>query len=118
MIRHVVDRDEFMPLSGNDAGDVFLHLGIVFGGDETLAALDGKDDVDVNLGVGVGHEGRMAVPIEHATNFFSGATKMPPRWGSGFLGNGATKMPRLRRYEYAMADRRKDKTGAIRRLLP
>lgn len=55
MIGHVVDGDHFLVLGRDNAGDVFLEFVVVFGFDEVLPAFDGEDDVDVDLGVGVGH---------------------------------------------------------------
>ena len=42
-------------LAGNDAGDVFLQLLLPVREDEVLPALDGEDNANVDLRVGVGH---------------------------------------------------------------
>ena len=55
VVRHIVDRDEFLPLMGDDAGDVFLQFIVPVHRDEALASLHRKDDLDIDLRVGVGH---------------------------------------------------------------
>ena len=43
VVRHIVDRDEFLPLMGDDAGDVFLQFIVPVHRDEALASLHRKD---------------------------------------------------------------------------
>src|ERR1039458_3659936 len=107
MIRHVVDRNQLLPLVGKDAGDVFLQFVIVLRRNEILPALHGEHDVNVDLGVGVGHEPKMPLLTELGNLFVLGSTKISRlrrSWNFGFrvlqrfCAYGATKMPPLRRW--------------------
>ena len=69
MIRHIVDRNQLLLLSGDDAGDVFLQFVVVFRLDEALPAFNGEHDVDVNLHVGVGHAQKMPLLTELENQF-------------------------------------------------
>jgi hypothetical protein len=75
MVRHVIDGDQFLFLTGDDASDVFLEFVVVFGFDEILPAFDGKHDMDVNLGVGVGHARKMPLLTELGNLFRCGCYK-------------------------------------------
>ena len=55
MIRHVVNRDQLLPLRRYDSGDVLLQFVVVNGIDEVLPALHGEHDLNVDLRVGVSH---------------------------------------------------------------
>ena len=55
MVRPVVDGNEFLLLSGDDPRDVLLQLVVMPGVDQILTSLDRKHQVDVNLGIGIGH---------------------------------------------------------------
>jgi hypothetical protein len=55
MIWHIVYGDQFLFLTRDDAGDVFLQFIVVFGLDEIMSTFDGKHNVDVNLRVGICH---------------------------------------------------------------
>ena len=64
MVRHVVYRNQLVPLRGNDAGDVFLEFVVVFRCDEALPAFHGKHDMDVNLRIGIRHAPTMPLLTE------------------------------------------------------
>ena len=55
MIRHRIDLNDFLVFAGDDTGDVFVELVFVFFEDKRLSSFDGKDDVYVELGIGVCH---------------------------------------------------------------
>ena len=55
MVRHRINLNHLLLFVGDDAGDVFVDLGFVLFGDEGLSSFDGKDDVYVELCVGVSH---------------------------------------------------------------
>jgi len=55
VVRHAVDGEKLLTLAGNDAADVFLQLLLPVREDEVLPALNGEDNVNVDLRVGVGH---------------------------------------------------------------
>ena len=55
MVRHIVDGNELLFLTGDDASDVFLKFVIVLRLDEILSAFHREHDVNVDLCVGVGH---------------------------------------------------------------
>ena len=59
-----------MFLRGEDAGEVFLKLVVVLGREEALPALHGKDDVKVNLRVGVGPVRKMSLRPELRKSFW------------------------------------------------
>ena len=56
MIRHIVDGEQLLALSRDDAGHVLLQLIVVLALNQVLSALNSKNDMDVNLRVGVGHD--------------------------------------------------------------
>jgi hypothetical protein len=56
MVRPVVDGNEFLLSTRDDPRDVFLLLVVMPGMDQILTSLDRKHQVDVNLGIGIGHE--------------------------------------------------------------
>ena len=62
MIGHVVNGNQFVPLLGNNAGEVFLQLVVVFGRNEVLPAFNRKNDMDINLCVRVCHAPNMSLP--------------------------------------------------------
>jgi hypothetical protein len=72
VIGHVVDGDEFLFLTGHDTGDVFLEFVIVSRWNQTLSAFDSKHDVNVNLGVRVGHPNKMSLPTELVNSIYDG----------------------------------------------
>ena len=53
-----------MLLGGHDAGDVFLQLVVVFLIDQALATFDCKHDLDIDLGISVGHVQMMPLLTE------------------------------------------------------
>lgn len=55
MVGHIVNGNQFLPTLGDDASDVFLQFVIMLGPDEVLAAFNSKDDMDINLRIGIGH---------------------------------------------------------------
>ena len=70
MVRHIVDGNQFLFLTGDDAGDVLLEFIVVFRLDEVLSAFDSKHDVNVDLRVGVGHLRKMPLLTELENPFF------------------------------------------------
>ena len=62
MIRHIVYGDQFVLLARDDSGHVFLQFVVVRGFDQVLASFHGKDDVDIDLGIRVGHGAEDAAP--------------------------------------------------------
>jgi hypothetical protein len=75
MIGHVVYGYQFLLLTGDDAGDVFLKFVVIFGFNEILSAFDGEHDMDVNLRVGVGHTRKMSLLTELGNLFSCGFYK-------------------------------------------
>ena len=63
MIGHVVDGNELLSLGRNDARHVFLKFIFPLVADQVLSALHGKDDVNVDLRVGIGCETRVSLPV-------------------------------------------------------
>jgi hypothetical protein len=55
VVWHAVNREKFLVLAGDDAGNVFLEFFFAIGSNEVLAAFHGENDLDVDLGVRVGH---------------------------------------------------------------
>jgi hypothetical protein len=55
VVSHTVDRDQFLALMANDSGDILVNLFFVFRANQALSALNGENDLDVNLRVGIGH---------------------------------------------------------------
>ena len=76
MIRQIIDRNQLLVLTGNDASDVFLQFVVVFRRDEILPTFDGEHDVDINLRVGVGHAPKMPLLTELENLFSFVSTKM------------------------------------------
>ncbi len=62
--------DEFSFLTGDDAGHVFLQFVVALRRDEALSAFNRKDDMKVNLGVGVGHARKMPLRTELESLFW------------------------------------------------
>ena len=56
MVGHAINGQQFVALAGDDARNVFLKFLFPVGTDQILAALNGKHHLDVNLGVGIGHD--------------------------------------------------------------
>ena len=56
VIRHAIDRDQFLTLISDDAGDVFVQFLVELGCDARLAVLNREDRLNVDLREGVGHE--------------------------------------------------------------
>jgi len=63
MVRHIVDGNELLFLTGDDASDVFLKFVIVLRLDEILPAFHREHDMNVDLCVGVGHARKMSQQI-------------------------------------------------------
>ena len=76
VIRHIVYGNQFLILTGNNAGDVFLKFVVMVRLDEALPAFDGEHDMDVDLRVGVGHASKMPLLTELENLFSFGATKI------------------------------------------
>ena len=55
MIRHAADRDQFLVLLADDSGDVLVDLHFVIRLNQALSSLDGENNLNVDLRVGVGH---------------------------------------------------------------
>jgi len=69
VIRHAMNRQELLSAMGDDAGDVFVQLLFKFRSNETLSSFDGKDDLDIDLCVGVCHDADVGkFVVERANN--------------------------------------------------
>ena len=55
VVRHAPDGEQFLLSTLQNAGDVFVEFFKVFLGKEVVTTLDGKNDVDVDLRIGVRH---------------------------------------------------------------
>jgi hypothetical protein len=55
VIGHAVDRDQFLAVSRDYSGDVFLQLFTPASGKHTRATGDRENNVQIDLGVGIGH---------------------------------------------------------------
>jgi len=55
VIWHTIDRDKLLIATRYDPRDVFLQFLLALGLNDTCAPGNGEDDVQVDLGVGVGH---------------------------------------------------------------
>ena len=55
VIGHRVDLDDLLFPVGDDAGDISVEFGFVLFWDEGLSRFDGKDDMYVELGIGICH---------------------------------------------------------------
>jgi hypothetical protein len=76
VIRHIVYGNQFLPLAGDNACDVFLKFVIMFRLDEVSPTFDSEHDVDINLRVGICHEPKMPLLTELENLFSFGSTKM------------------------------------------
>ena len=56
MIWHIVDGEQLLTLPRDDAGHVLLQLIVVFLPKQVLPALNSKNNIDLNLCVGVSHD--------------------------------------------------------------
>ena len=83
VVRHVVDGNQFLVLTGDNAGDVFLKFVVMFGFDEVLSAFDGEHDMDVDLRVSVGHVRKMPLLTELRNLFLVGFYKDDALDGAG-----------------------------------
>jgi hypothetical protein len=54
MVRHAVDRQELLVPLAHDAGHVFVQLFLVLPRNQVGTPLHGKDNLNVDLGVGIG----------------------------------------------------------------
>src|SRR5882724_4180969 len=70
VVGHIVDDNQLLFPTGNDAGDVFLQLVVMFWIEEVLPAFDGEHNMDINLRVGVGHASKMPLLTELENLFF------------------------------------------------
>ena len=61
MIGHRIDLNDFLFPVCDDAGDISVEFGFVLFWDERLPRFDGKDDVYVELGVGVCHRSALII---------------------------------------------------------
>jgi len=75
MLLHVVYCNQLLRLGGNDARDVFLQLVIVFRPDDVLPALNRKNNVYIDLGIGVGHDPKMPLLTELENLFLPSSYK-------------------------------------------
>ena len=55
MVGHAENCDELLAALVNDAGDVLVQFFTPFGRDKVLSTLDGEDDLDVYLRIGIWH---------------------------------------------------------------
>ena len=73
VIRQVVYGDEFSLLTGDDAGNVFLQFVVVLRQNEILSAFNGKHDVELDLGVGLGQVRKIPLLMELESLFCLGS---------------------------------------------
>jgi hypothetical protein len=59
MVRHIVNGNQLLPALRYDARDIFLQFGIVLRADEILPSFNSKNDMDINLRIGIGHVEKM-----------------------------------------------------------
>jgi hypothetical protein len=78
VIGHRIDRNQFLPFSCDNSGDVLLQLLARGLGNHTSASGHREDNVQVDLRVGVGHfaEINMTLLMELITSTFVGAINM------------------------------------------
>lgn len=57
VIRHAIDRDQFLALIRNDAGDVFVEILSEFGPNEGKSTFNCEDSLNVDLGVRICRSG-------------------------------------------------------------
>lgn len=69
MVGHVVYGYELLLLAGNYPCNVFLKLIVVLGSNDVLSAFHGKDDLNINLSVGVRHHGTISL-LNGAKKFY------------------------------------------------
>jgi hypothetical protein len=69
MIGHIIYRDQFLLLSRDDSGDVFLKFLVVLGRKEILSALNGKNNMKIDLRGRVRHELKLPLLTELETLF-------------------------------------------------
>ena len=55
VIRHRVNLNHLLLFVSDDAGNIFVEFIFVFFGDDGLSSLNGKDDVYIELSVGICH---------------------------------------------------------------
>lgn len=60
VIRHAIDRDQFLVSPSDNSTDVFLYLLFALGADYACARRNCEDDMDIDLRVGVRHSGGIA----------------------------------------------------------
>jgi hypothetical protein len=77
MNSNIVNGNQLVLLCGDDPGDVFLKLIVVFRLDEVLPTFDSEHDVEINLRIGICHESKMPLLTELENLFPFGPTKMP-----------------------------------------
>src|SRR5690349_2613691 len=64
MVRHIINGNQFLFLTGDDPSDELLKFVIVLRLNEILSALDRKHDVDVDLRVSISHSRKMPLLTE------------------------------------------------------
>ena len=80
VIGHTIDRNQFLPFSCDNSGDVLLQIFAMLRGNYACATRDGEDNVQINLRVGVGHLAKpyMTLLAELVTRSFGGYKHAAP----------------------------------------
>ena len=80
VIGHTIDRNQFLPFSCDNSGDVLLQLLATGLGNHTSAARHREHNMQINLRVGVGHLAKpyMTLLAELVTRSFGGYKHAAP----------------------------------------
>ena len=80
VIGHRIDRNQFLPFSCDNSGDVLLQIFAMLRANHARATRDGEDNVQINLRVGVGHLAKpyMTLLAELVTRSFGGYKHAAP----------------------------------------
>ena len=74
MVRHTMDRQEFLSAMRDDPGDIFVQLLFEFGSNETLSSFHRENDLDIDLRVSICHEADVGkFVVGRANKFQDGA---------------------------------------------
>ncbi len=60
VVRHAMNRQKLLRTLCDDTADLFMKFFFEFRADQVLPSLDGKNNLDINLGVGIRHCGKVA----------------------------------------------------------
>jgi hypothetical protein len=85
VVRHIIDRDQFLFLLRHNSSDEFLEFIVVLRWDDILTSLYGKYDMDIDLGIGIGHAQKMPLLTELENSFLGWvvSTNISPLRGLG-----------------------------------